>query len=314
MAEETPLFNQTLGYSAKRLRQMLAMLLGGRLFTDLTPSVSLNGGGGHGIVGLGDLVVTERAGTTNMSVDVAAGSAFIRSTQAADQGVYGGMNNAPKNVPISTAHGTNPRKDLVVAQVRDSSYGGANDDLLITVIAGTPAASPVDPSVPEDALVLARVDVPALDTAITNSQITDLRPRAAALGGRVGDRVMSQSTTTQVGGSGADFTYGSASITLGPGRWELEAGATLANTLTNDSTAVGIWNVTTGALVSGSVGVSGNTGVGIPNGLRSLPVVIDVTAPTVFAPRCIRNGGSAITASAAAGGPAGFITAYRIAA
>jgi hypothetical protein len=58
------------------------------------------------------------------------------------------------------------------------------------VVTGTPAPSPSEPAAPANSWVLAMVDVPALDTAITNSQITDRRTtqtgqfgRAASLGG-----------------------------------------------------------------------------------------------------------------------------------
>src|SRR5690606_23227179 len=48
----------------------------------------------------------------------------------------------------------------------------------------TPAGSPVDPPVPEDALVLARVRVPTgVSAVISAAEIDDLRPRVVATGG-----------------------------------------------------------------------------------------------------------------------------------
>lgn len=250
MTAGEPQFLQALDYDAKQLRQMLAALTGARLHTDLSPAVSLvSAGGGHGVVGSGDLAVTEKSGTPNMSVDVAAGTAFIRGTQGADQGVYIGTNDAVVNVVIAAADATNARKDLIVAKVRDAAYSGASDDLQLTVIQGTPAASPADPTVSEDTLVLARVDVPALDTSITNSQITDLRTRAYALGGVSNVSTLSllpnpafQGQDAYTRDTGKSYRYtGSAWIEVGDdGAWDaftptIKFGATTATISANSS-------------------------------------------------------------------------------
>lgn len=132
---------------------------------------------GHGVARIGDLGVTAN-GTPNMSVNVAAGGCFIRGTQSASQGVYHVFNDATVNLSISTANATNPRRDLIVMQVRDSGYAGANDDARLLVVTGTPASSPADPTVPADCLVLARVAVAANATTIVSGNITDLRTYA----------------------------------------------------------------------------------------------------------------------------------------
>lgn len=129
----------------------------------------------EGIVGYGDLKVTEKSGTPNMSVDVAGGRAYIAGDEGTYQGTYFVENRASTNVVIPAANGTNPRKDLIVARVRDSAYSGATNAWALEVVQGTAAASPAEPAVPNNAIVLALVDVPANDTAITNSQITDRR-------------------------------------------------------------------------------------------------------------------------------------------
>lgn len=143
-------------------------------------------GGSHGVVGAGDLAVTQN-GTPNMSVNVAAGRALIRSGNASSiaAGVYAVMNDATVNVAISAADPTNPRIDLVVIQVRDTNYGEAANDVRITVVTGTPAASPVAPALTSfpNAVVLAQVAVAAATTTIVTGNITDRRPFAAALGG-----------------------------------------------------------------------------------------------------------------------------------
>lgn len=136
----------------------------------------------HGVQRGADLAVTQN-GTPNMSVNVAAGGAFIRGTQNANQGAYHVWNDGTVNLSISAADATNGRRDLVIAQVRDSYYSGATDDARITVVTGTPAAVPADPSLASfpNALVLARITVAAGDTAINTADITDLRTMANIL-------------------------------------------------------------------------------------------------------------------------------------
>jgi hypothetical protein len=115
-----------------------------------------------------------------MTVNVAAGGCFIRGTASLNQGAYHLWNDATVNLAISPADATNPRRDLVIAVVRDAAYSGASNDARLIVVTGTPAASPVDPSLAShpNALVLARITVAAGDTAINTADITDLRPIA----------------------------------------------------------------------------------------------------------------------------------------
>jgi len=173
--ETPPVFIQSGGETAERARRALHALAGLR----------------GGIVAAGDLAVTEN-GTPNMSVNVATGQVLIPGTEGTYQGVYEVENRGTLNVAIAAADPTNPRKDLIVAKLQDAAYSGGTNAASIVAVTGTPAGSPAEPAVPANAWVLAMVDVPALDTAITNSQITDRRTsqtnqkgQAAALGGVV---------------------------------------------------------------------------------------------------------------------------------
>src|SRR5258708_7021173 len=105
-----------------------------------------------GIVGAADLLVSAPGG---MSVSVAAGKAFIAGTEVATQGTYGFTNDAAVALAVAASDPVNPRHDLVVAQVRDDAYSGAFHDALLAVVAGVAAGVPVDPAVPNNALVLA---------------------------------------------------------------------------------------------------------------------------------------------------------------
>jgi hypothetical protein len=156
-------------HTAEQDRALLEMLWGGR----------------EGVAGETDLAVSERGAGANMSVDVAAGRATVKGDENADQGMYVVWNDDTKNLTISAADPTNARRDIIVARVRDAFYSGATNAWALEVLTGTPAGSPSDPTIPDNCLPLARVAVAASATSITDANITDLRPSAAALGGTV---------------------------------------------------------------------------------------------------------------------------------
>jgi hypothetical protein len=120
------------------------------------------------------MAVTQN-GTPNMSVNVAAGRAVVLGDNATNQGQYIVRNTATLNVPISASDATNPRRDIVCVRVRDAFYAGSNNDAAIVVVEGTPAPSPVDPTIPPNHLPLARVTVAAGATTIVAANITSLR-------------------------------------------------------------------------------------------------------------------------------------------
>lgn len=183
MTITTPPFAIQAGsHPASTFRKMIQGVTGSPFGTFTNSVGATTGWGGHGVVGQDDLKVAQN-GTPNMSVNVAGGGCFVRGTQSAHQGVYEAYNDATVNVSIAAADGTNPRRDLIVVQVRDAEYSGASNDVRIVAVTGTPAASPADPTIPENSLVLARVAVAAGASSITNANITDFRTRAAGLGG-----------------------------------------------------------------------------------------------------------------------------------
>jgi microcystin-dependent protein len=145
---------------------------------------------GNVVTGLG---VVQRAAGANMSVDIGIGDGIVMRSD----GVYGHQvfNDAVENKTVTTADGSNPRRDIVVAYI---DYGETPSTLISNntngvvksmIVAGTPAGSPTDPS---DAAIqsavgsgnpwfkLARVRVPAGQTSITNTLIDDLRAFAGA--------------------------------------------------------------------------------------------------------------------------------------
>lgn len=101
--------------------------------------------------------VTQRGAGANMSVDVAAGTVLVVGTSVAVTAV---------NVAVTTADATNPRLDLVVANVSGT----------VSVLAGTAAAAPVEPALDATTYaVLAQVFVPAAASSVTTARITDRR-------------------------------------------------------------------------------------------------------------------------------------------
>ena len=132
----------------------------------------------EGVTSSGSMAVSQRGAGANMSVDVAAGQGLVKGDDNSAQGLYGVWNDATKNLTISAADGTNPRRDIIVARVKDAYYSGATNAFSLEVITGTPAGSPTDPTIPNNCLPLARVAVAAGATSITNAVITDLRVRA----------------------------------------------------------------------------------------------------------------------------------------
>jgi hypothetical protein len=168
----TPIFVQAGTHPAEETRLMLGGMLG-------MPPTTFAGGvaasnPAHGIVSANDFVVTQN-GTPNMTVLVGVGGAFIRGTENLNQGAYHVWNDASQSVSIATAHPTLSRRDLIVVSVTDQAYSGGTSVASISVVTGTPGTG-TDPTPPANALVLARVTVAALDTAINTADITDLRP------------------------------------------------------------------------------------------------------------------------------------------
>lgn len=175
-AQTPPIFLQAGSHTAENVRRAFGSILGNR----------------PGIVAAGHLAVSEKSGTPNMSVDVAEGQLVLKGSEGSYQGLYLCEARGVTNLAISAADATNPRRDLIVARVRDAAYSGATNTFSLEVVTGTPAGSPADPSLPSGScFVLARVQVAASASSITNANITDLRTsysigqygQAAALGG-----------------------------------------------------------------------------------------------------------------------------------
>jgi hypothetical protein len=127
-----------------------------------------------GIINSSSLAVTANS-PAGMSVRVASGWAAIVGTTTINMGVYTAYNDASVTLTVTTANPTNPRIDLVCMTVRDAYYAGADNDVILQVIAGTPAGSPVAPALPANSISLATIAVGAAVTQINSGNITDTR-------------------------------------------------------------------------------------------------------------------------------------------
>lgn len=139
----------------------------------------------------GALEVTE--GASGLSVDVASGVAFVQGDDDPDQGLYRIFLEDPSNSSswlsgIQTADASDPRLDQIVAQVYDDFVDSSgNYSWVLQVITGTPTTGATlsnrdgAATLPDTALLLADVLVPATATDIDPSDIADRRDDARLL-------------------------------------------------------------------------------------------------------------------------------------
>ncbi|MER6009386.1 hypothetical protein [Streptomyces bluensis] len=124
--------------------------------------------------------------TPSRNVTVAPFQGVIQGTRTTAAGPYLVTLAQQKTIDVlgdAPADSSHPRIALVVAQQTDRQYGDASDGMLVRVVPGVPAASPVRPEVTGDYLPLAEIRIPANTGVITQDNIKDLRVFTVAAGG-----------------------------------------------------------------------------------------------------------------------------------
>jgi dihydroxyacetone kinase DhaKLM complex PTS-EIIA-like component DhaM len=168
-------------------------------------------------------------------------------------GTYVAYNDGDVGLTITTANSTNPRIDLVCVTVNDSYYSGSADNVVLQVIAGTPAGSPVAPATPANSIALAEVYVGAGVLSISNSNITDERVQVTTNVPVSGD-ITGVTAGTGLSGGG---TSGSVTLAINTA---VTADLTTAQTLTNkDLTSVTNTFPTSLATLTGSQTLTNKT-------------------------------------------------------
>jgi hypothetical protein len=203
-----PAFLDTQSYSAQYDRRWV-----GYDFLEDASGVAMTTSRG-GVVNVGDMSVTQN-GTPNMSVNVAAGAAYVRGTSISNQGIYRCVASSTTNLAITTAHASLARWDLVVARVYDNTHDSSGQNKWeLEIVTGTPAGSPAEPTLPASSFKLARVTVGAAVSTIVTGNISNVSTQL---------RMKSSVTAPDLikaSNFGAQMVFGHTTINLTSGQGE----------------------------------------------------------------------------------------------
>lgn len=142
----------------------------------------ITGNMGEGVVSTGGFKVTQRGAGANLSVDVAAGFAYVEGdtlTGPGGQQKYAVPLTATANLPSITAPVGATRRDQIVLRVYDQGdIGDASTKAEVQYIKNA-SESTTPEALPSNCLLLAYVDVTVGAASITNAMILDRRSWAA---------------------------------------------------------------------------------------------------------------------------------------
>lgn len=134
------------------------------------------------------------SGRSDLRYQLAAGVAVTqRSTADGCTEAYwqGGTTAA-----VATGDASNPRIDVVYLKANDPTQGDADNQVIAGVAQGTPAASPVQPSIPAGSVAVAVKRMPAGATATSSATTLTTPDYAIPYGGSMGV-LMSKSYTAE---------------------------------------------------------------------------------------------------------------------
>ncbi|MEU0837090.1 hypothetical protein [Streptomyces sp. NPDC005969] len=165
--------------------------------------------GAEGITQGVDLKVSQLS-TPGASVQVGDGSGVVRGRVNAFQGTYSVRNQGAATVPIA-ATGASGRSDMLILRVEDPQYEGSLNPAVdqinyFQVISGVSSSATTIPD-GRTGIPLARIDIPASTSTITNAMIKDIRVVANP---RRESRLLTQSPATasaDISGSSLAYSY-----------------------------------------------------------------------------------------------------------
>lgn len=136
--------------------------------------------GSQGVVGHLDCQVTQTT-VASSGIVISSGAVCVLGQETAFQGSYFGYNVGNDTSLTIAATGGSPRSDMIVVRAEDPTWSGspwggpASGQILFPrVISGVSSSATVPPG-GISAIALARIDVPASTSSITQSMIHDLR-------------------------------------------------------------------------------------------------------------------------------------------
>lgn len=193
--------------------QDLRLQVAGAMLTGASPSGSTGIAARPGIrYGTGSPLFVQPS--SGMIISVNAGVAFVQGSSSATAGMYTCCLDTTGTLTVATSDPTNPRIDNVICQITD--VGSSSSTTVITLQTGTPASSPVAPTLPANSFLLATVSVAAGATTITSGNISTNRVFTVATGGIL----PISSTSGGISGSAGMYAHD-----LGTGRLKVTDGS-----------------------------------------------------------------------------------------
>lgn len=119
--------------------------------------------------------------TSGMTFSLNAGCCFVQGTASAIAGLWNLTLDTTSPLIVPASDPTNPRIDSVIAVVVDN--GNGTSTAVFKILAGTPAGSPVAPTLPANALRLWNIAVAAGTAVLSQANFTDVRTWTVANGG-----------------------------------------------------------------------------------------------------------------------------------
>lgn len=164
--------------------------------------------GSEGVTEGDDLKVTQRS-TPGAGVTVGDGSGVVQGRVQAFQGSYSVCNIGAVDVDIAPT-GASPRSDMVILRVKDPDYEPGLDPARdqIDYFEVIPNVSSSATAIPDGrtGIPLARIDIPASTSTITDAMITDLRVVANPRSARVLKTQSPTGLSTDIGGTSGTFS------------------------------------------------------------------------------------------------------------